>query len=344
MTEIPIEVGYRSYIRLLRNKWDIAYHSKDLYFSHANKILEPYYDMTTKEFYGAETNPTRLAIVKFIDQFREGPGLYDTEKFNDLPRYSKNYEKRIQVRKPYRSGQHQQSHPSLCEAMREKRYRSQEIKPVVRELLAKTHSQKYSLFVEDHPYEKLIGRSWTYIFVPTPVDYEKVDELERVGYRQLLMEACIESHDMIVVEPILTWFYATFWIQAFWWFKFVVKAMYTLSIIHCCHKPHRWERNWFYFLMTSIVHFGLVGSMQMHPLSQYKLPDRYHDTESLSELKYFKEFVPTIIHKVLVLFRDKERMIEKPMKLIKTLHLINLFVLGYNYMYGTNHWFGFFRS
>lgn len=343
MTEVPIEVGYRSYIRLLRRKWDIVYHSKDLYFSHANKILEPYYDRTTKEFYGAETNPTRLAIVKFIDQFRDGPGIYEPDNFNDLLKGSKNYDKRNKVRKPYRAGHHQQSHTSLTDAIREKHYQFQDIQPVVRELLPRTHPLKYTLFVEDHPYEKLLGRTWTHVFVPTPVDYEAVDDLEMNSYKRLLIESCLECHDMIAVEPILARYHATLWLRIFWWSKFAVKAGYTFSIMHCCHNPHRWKRNWVNFLITSIAHFGFVGLMLTNPVSKYKLPDRFHDTEALNELKYFKEFVPAIIHKVLVLFKDEKEEIEKPVCVMNTLHMINFLMLGYNYMFGIDHWFSFMK-
>lgn len=341
MTEVPIEVGYRSYIKILRRKWDIVYHSKDLYFSHANKVLEPHYDRTTREYYGAETNPARLAIIKFIDQFRDGPGVYEPTSFDDLLNYSKTYEKRIKVHKPYRACLHQESHPSLCDKLRETRYQWQDVQPKVN--IESSHPLKTVYTVEEHPYEKLIGRKWTHIFVPIPVDYNNVEDLETHGYRQLLIEACTEGHDLIVVEPILSCFYATFWIRAFWWGKLALKGFYIWSISQCCHNPHKWERNLFNFVIASFLQFILAGQMQHHPLAKYKLPDRFHDTEALNELKYFKEFVPAITHKVVVLFKDEEKKIHARLKLLNKLHFLNLGVLGYNYMFGISHWMSYNR-
>lgn len=342
MTEVPIEVGYRSYIRLLRKKWDIIYHSKDLYFSHANKILEPHYDMHTKEFYGIETNPTRLAIIKFIDQFREGPGIFETEKFrHDLLENSLVYTKRVKLRKPFRAGRHQQSHPSLTDSYREEWYQYQSKKPKVKMVLPKSHPYQNTLIVEDHPYEKMVGRSWTHIYVPTPVDFEVLDSSTQNCYKEWLQQACSESHDIIILEPVQTRFNAALVLRLFWWSKMAIKLAYALSIMHSCHQPQRWKRGLFLFLGVSMAHLGVAGCLFSNPLAKYKLPDLFHDTEALNELKYFRDFVPTLVHKVLVLYKDTEGQIAQPLWTINTLHLTNLFVLGYNYLFGIDHWFSF---
>ncbi|CAL8089561.1 unnamed protein product [Orchesella dallaii] len=332
------DVGYRSYIRMQRKKWDIVYHGKDLYFSHANKILEPYYDINTKEYYGIETNPTRLAIIKFIDQFRDGPGIYEPEVFKDLLSESIYYGKRTRVPKPYLVDhtQHQSSSKSLAEARREERYRHQVTKPKVREIPSEKYPSQYSLIVENHPYEKMIGRTWTHIQVPFPPNYKVLDNSSILQ----LTQVCEDSHDLVIIEPVRASFYAQAVLRAFWWSKLVVKMMYASSIVYCCQRPHRWDRNLSQFLLTSVAHYTLKECLKRHPLGKYKWPDRFHDTESLNELKYFREFLPAILqHRVLVVFKDIEGQMSRPLRTLKILHLLNFLVVGYNYFFGMDHWY-----
>jgi len=228
---------------------------------------------------------------------------------------------------------------SLAEAAREEHYQFQEVKPTVREV---PHSNPYvkTIIVEEHPYNTMIGRRWTHIFVPVVVDLELMEECQnRCGYQYWLLNACENGDDMIVVEPICTQFYICLISQLCFGAKWALKILYAGSIMSSCHRPHRWEWNLFAYLGISLAHVGVRTVLKAHPLAKYKLPDRFHDTEALNELKYFRDFVPTILHKVKVIFRDEQNQIERPMRTVGILHLINLFVLGYNYVFGIDHWY-----